>query len=326
LSDSVLQAVQTMKNIPLVSVFLITYNQEDFIESAIQSVLDQDYENLEIVIGDDCSTDNTWRVVQEYQKKFPEKIIAFRNQRTLGITGNSNEVLRRCRGKYIAYLGGDDLFLPGKITAQAAVMEGDPNIVLCYHDVEVFNSEDNRTLRYWNQGPHSAKPIVGLASHVAIELVAKGTFMAAVSVMVRRDAIPSSGYDSRIPVASDWLMWIEVLAGAPAGSRVEFIPQVLARYRRHDANVTLTALKWSADPLVTLAIAEDRYPYLMAAAEKMRPFLRYARGVRFILEGERFLGRQCLLHSLRAGGGSWKCFYWIAASFIPGLLRIRHRK
>lgn len=307
-----------MGKCPLVSVFLITYNQENFIGSAIQSVLDQNYENIEIVIGDDCSTDNTWYIVEEYKDRFPEKIVAFRNPQNLGITANSNEVLRRCRGKYIAHLGGDDLFLPGKISAQVAVMENDPDIVLCYHDVEVFNSEDNRTLEYRNKGPRSAKPVVGLAGHVAQALVAKGnSFVAAMSVMVRRDAIPPSGYDFRVPVGSDWLMWIEVLASAPEGSRVEFIPQVLARYRRHERNVTGAGYKQLADPLVTAALVEHKYPHLLHAVDQFRAYYRYALGVSSILQGDGSLGRHFLLRSLRVGWYSYKWLYWFMRSLVP---------
>lgn len=315
-----------MHMLPLVSVFVVTYNQEEFIGSAIQSVLDQDYENLEIVIGDDCSTDNTWLIVQDYQRRYPEKIRAFRNSRNLGITGNSNEVLKRCAGKYVAHMGGDDLFLPGKISAQVSVMESDPNIVLCYHDVEMFNSDDNRTLRYSNSGMFSAPPIAGRAGRIA-KVLTKRNFMAALSVMVRRDAIPTSGYDQRIQVASDWMMWIDVVAGSLPDKRVEYIPQILARYRRHASNITASSLGWAVDPLVTLAIVEYKYPFLMAATDKGRTRLRYSKAAALILDGRTHDGRQHLLHILRTGRVSWKWFFWLSASFIPQLLKfIRERR
>jgi len=63
---------------PLVSVFLPAYNQEEFISEAIQSCLQQDIEDMELVIGDDCSTDRTWTIIQSYVEQHPGKIMAFR--------------------------------------------------------------------------------------------------------------------------------------------------------------------------------------------------------------------------------------------------------
>jgi glycosyltransferase involved in cell wall biosynthesis len=316
-----------MKELPLVSVSLLTYNHQEFIHKAIESVLDQDYDNLEIVIVDDCSTDNNWKIIQDYENKFPAKIKAFRNTENLGVTGNSNEVLKHCTGKFIAFFSGDDLFLPGKISKQVAVMERDQSVVLCYHDVEVFNSEDNKTLRYWNQGSSACSPIYGSAEKVAKALTASGnSFMAAMSVMVQRKAIPLTGFDQRIPIGSDWFMSIEILSGAGRGMRVEYLPEVLARYRRHGSNITNASYGDIDDPMVTLAIAENRYPFLIRSADNCRLKLRYAKGVRLILIGKTKLGRYFLHLSLRSGWVSWKIFYWLAASYIPSLLQLRKSK
>jgi glycosyltransferase involved in cell wall biosynthesis len=317
----------TMKEQPLISVFLPTYNQQAFIAESIESVLSQDYGDLEIVVGDDCSQDNTWAIVQEYQRNHPDKIKAFRNEQNLGITGNCNEILKCCTGKYIAFTAGDDLCLPGKISKQVEIMERDQSVVLCYHDVEVFNSEDNKTLRYWNQGSSACSPIYGSAEKVAKAVTASGnSFMAAMSVMVQRKAIPLTGFDQRIPHVSDWFMWIEILSGAGRGMRVEYLPEVLARYRRHGSNITSASYGDSDDIMVTLAIAENRYPFLIRSADNCRLKLRYAKGVRLILIGKTKLGRYFLHLSLRSGWVSWKIFYWLAASYIPSLLQLRKSK
>lgn len=312
---------------PLVSVFLPTYNQQNFIAASIDSVVTQDYENLEIVIGDDCSHDNTWQIVQEYQSKYPKKIKAFRNSVNLGITGNCNEILKRCAGKYVVFTAGDDLFLPGKISTQVALMEKNEKVVLSYHDIEVFRSKDNSTIRYWNQGKISAKPVVGLASKVSKMVIQDGTaFMAALSVMTRRDAIPITGYDTRVPVASDWLMWIEILANSKENATVEFISKIFARYRMHDSNVTATGHKHSADEYVTLSIVEDKYPHLVKSINKSWAKIRYQYGIRHIVNGYGATGRKFLLLSLSSRWVSWKIFYWLAVTFFPSLLKLRHKR
>jgi glycosyltransferase involved in cell wall biosynthesis len=308
-----------MKEQALVSVFSVTYNQQEFIRESIESVLDQDYDNLEIVIGDDCSQDNTWPIVQEYQRNHPDKIKAFRNEQNLGITGNCNEVLKRCTGKYIAFIAGDDVWLPEKISKQVEVMEGNQSVVLCYHDIEVFNSEDGKTLHFCNHGPSSSPPITGDTEKVAREVIEQGTsFLHAVSVMARRDSIPATGFDQRVPVASDWLMWIEILAAGGPKRKVEYIPDVLTRYRRHGSNVTL--LQNRVDPLVTLAIVESKYPRFVLSVQKYQSTIRYRYGQRMICNNELRTGRNFMLVSLRSGWVSWKIFYWLAVSYIPSIL------
>ena len=107
---------------PLVSVFLPTYNQDLYVAESINSVLSQDYENIEIIVGDDFSQDKTWDIVLELQARYSSKIKVFRNERNLGITGNCNEILKRCTGMYVAFFSGDDLLNPGKISKQVSAM------------------------------------------------------------------------------------------------------------------------------------------------------------------------------------------------------------
>lgn len=100
---------------PLVSVHVITFNQAHLIHETLQSILAQDYANIEIIVADDGSTDGTANIISEYANQYPSKIIPLVAGPNLGITGNSNRGLQACKGKYIAFIGGDDLFLPSKI-------------------------------------------------------------------------------------------------------------------------------------------------------------------------------------------------------------------
>src|SRR5579875_3125076 len=127
-----------MNSYPLVSVHLISYNQKDYIGAALSSILDQDYQSFEIVAADDGSTDGTAEIILEFAEKYPGKIIPLVGGKNLGITGNCNRALEHCKGKYIAFIGGDDLFLPGKISAQVKWLEADEKRIMCGHQVEVF--------------------------------------------------------------------------------------------------------------------------------------------------------------------------------------------
>ncbi len=105
-------------DLPLVSVFMPVYNQELYIAAAIDSVLQQSYENYEIVISDDCSSDQTPVIVEQYAKKFPEKIkLQKLANKNLG-QAHFEALLKRCRGEYVCMFSGDDIMYPDKIERQ----------------------------------------------------------------------------------------------------------------------------------------------------------------------------------------------------------------
>ncbi len=101
------------------SVLLLTYNQEAFVGEALQSLLEQDYENLEIVISDDCSSDNTWEIIQHkiQRNSGSKKIITNRNHANLGVVGNFFKAFGLSTGELIFTAAGDDVSLPNRCSA-----------------------------------------------------------------------------------------------------------------------------------------------------------------------------------------------------------------
>jgi len=122
---------------PTVSVAMITYNHENYIAQAIESVLMQKTDfDFEIVIGEDCSTDRTRKIVENYQSVQPHIIRAFLRDGNLGSYHNSLAVLQACRGDYIALLEGDDYWTDSlKLHKQVAFMDSHPECSLCFHPV-----------------------------------------------------------------------------------------------------------------------------------------------------------------------------------------------
>lgn len=213
---------------PLVSIAIITYNQQEFLRECIESCLNQDYKNIQIVVADDCSTDGTQEMLLGYEEKYPDKFVLCLSESNRGITANSNSAHFACTGKYIAWMGGDDLMLPTKLSKQVAYMEKNPECTICYHDLDVFQSETGQTLYLFSQ---KSKPRQGDV-RVAIKY---GTFNGACSTLVRRVKTPKTGFNELIPIASDWLYWVESLAN---GGTIDYIDETLGRYRRHSKNVT----------------------------------------------------------------------------------------
>lgn len=124
---------------PLVSAHIITYNQEPYIAQTIEGALRQqtDFE-VEILVGEDCSTDGTRRIVLDYQRQYPQRIRMITSDRNVGAFANSQRVLQACRGRYLALCDGDDHWTsPHKLQTQVEFLEAHPEYSLCCHDVEV---------------------------------------------------------------------------------------------------------------------------------------------------------------------------------------------
>lgn len=238
-----------LKEYPKVSVMIITYNQEHFIRETLDSVVSQNYPNLEVVVADDCSKDATPEIILEYQRRYPSMVVPVLNPKNLGITGNCNAAFFACTGEFIAVMGGDDLFLPEKILRQVELFEQDPEAVISYHPVEIFNSADKKVLYVTNQLPRE-----DLGD--AYEIITKGGIPGASSVMVRRSACPEKGFDVRLPVVSDWLFYIEV---ALRGKVVK-LDGLYGKYRKHGAGASERTYELLNESLQTLEILLVEHP------------------------------------------------------------------
>ena len=253
---------------PKVSVMIITYNQEALISETIESVINQNYENIEIIVADDASTDNTPAIINEYAKRYPGVVIPVLNSTNLGITGNSNAAFFSCTGELIAVLGGDDLFLNGKIQSQVELFR-DPNVVLSYHPVEIFLHQTNETLFITNMVEREKINDV-------YDLITKGGIPGASSVMVRRSACPSHGFDPQFPVVSDWIFFIEVALQG----KISSLSEVYGRYRKHGKGASERTLELLDESLNTLDVVVERYgqndKHLLAVCKQGK--IRYVMG------------------------------------------------
>lgn len=132
----------------LVSIIMPSYNTARFIKDSIDSVLNQTYRNWELIIIDDCSTDESISIIKNINDK---RIILLENQENSGAAVSRNYGLRKANGKYIAFLDSDDLWLPEKLENQIRFMESN-NYVFTYTCYEQI-SEENRELGIYCSGP-----------------------------------------------------------------------------------------------------------------------------------------------------------------------------
>ncbi len=136
-------------NEPLVSVNMITYNHEPFISRAIEGILNQKVNfPIELVIGEDCSTDRTREIVFNYQKMFPDIIRVITSEKNVGASENGKRTLKNCRGKYIAFCEGDDYWHNfDKLMKQIEFMESNPEYGMVFSDYDVYFFNSGETIK-----------------------------------------------------------------------------------------------------------------------------------------------------------------------------------
>jgi glycosyltransferase involved in cell wall biosynthesis len=119
---------------PLVSVVVIFLDEETFIEDAIQSVLDQTYTAWEMLLVDDGSTDRSAEIARGYADRLPDRVRYLRHPhgQNLGMSASRNLGIRHSQGEYVAFLDADDAWLPGKLQAQVALLDSQPEAAMVY--------------------------------------------------------------------------------------------------------------------------------------------------------------------------------------------------
>jgi glycosyltransferase involved in cell wall biosynthesis len=139
------------------SVCMITYNHENFISEAIESVLNQHTNfQVQLVIGEDCSTDNTRAICENFAKKNPDKILLLPVTDNLGMMKNFVRTFNKCDGDYIAFLEGDDFWTDeSKLQKQVNFLKKNPDYSLCFHNTQMKmdrNNEKKEWLLHSNLG------------------------------------------------------------------------------------------------------------------------------------------------------------------------------
>ena len=213
-----------MQKNPLVSVVMITYNQEKYIKQAIESVLEQQVDfDYEIIIGDDNSTDSTSDILKEYTKKH-KNIKVINRKKNIGAIPNFMQTFRQARGKYIALCEGDDFWTdPTKLQRQVDLLEDNEDYALVFHPVRVFFENGKKT--------DSVHP--DFKTGFDLNELLRGNFIQTNSVVYRaRSAEEYSSLPEDI-IPGDWYLH---LFHAKFG-KIGFIDRVMSAYRRHEGGV-----------------------------------------------------------------------------------------
>jgi glycosyltransferase involved in cell wall biosynthesis len=186
---------------PMISVCVPTYNYSRFIQSCIESVVAQTFTDWELIISDDCSTDNTAEIVQDYAQA-DDRIRYLRNERRLGMNGNIKKVAEAGTGKYLKMLCSDDWLAPDCLKTLVQLMEKNPQVVLATPAEIACDESGNPTHFQFLYG----KPISIIPGEKMLDRVARGEGLGGHSSFLIRSAAYNAvgGYDDKLLYAADY--------------------------------------------------------------------------------------------------------------------------
>ena len=122
-----------------ISIIMGIYNCSETLPEAIESILAQTYENWELIMCDDCSTDDTYKVAERYKNKYPDKIILVQNEKNSKLAFSLNHCLEMATGKYVARMDGDDISKPTRFEKQLAYMKLNSDVGILGSHMELIN-------------------------------------------------------------------------------------------------------------------------------------------------------------------------------------------
>lgn len=219
---------------PLVSIVVITYNSASTVLETLDSIKKQTYHNLELIISDDCSTDNTRHVVKKWLEDNKNKL-PFRNailistEKNGGPAINCNCGIKESKGEWIKIIAADDILLPDCINKNIEYVKihNDTQILIsrmeCFKGCnEIVLTQDDVNWNFWK-----------LTYRQQYHLILLDNWITAPSQFVKKDIWERlNGFDESIPFIEDWPFWIKAYK---AGVKFGFLDELTVRYRFHES-------------------------------------------------------------------------------------------
>lgn len=273
-------------NTPLVTVGVVTYNSAEYIEETLNSIFNQDYQNIELIVSDDCSTDNTveicrtWISQHEYRFNGTKLVTVDKNT---GVSGNSNRALNEAHGEWYKCFDGDDVLESHAITNYINFINDHPN---CSHIVavtDVFNKiNDKRDRKTFNMiNKYFCGD--GVESKRQYSVISKLVFVSCITYFAKTALIRSvGGFDERFPLREDFPLVINTMS---TGNKLYFMECVTALYRVRPNSISHSS---------------DNYSFFSKNE------------VRYIIEYK-------LLYRLEHLKGIWRIFHYYS-NFVNGLI------
>lgn len=228
-----------MNNQPLVSVPVITYNSSKFVLETLESIKAQTYQNIELIISDDCSTDNTVELCRKWVEQNKNRFVRTQiitSEVNTGVSANLNRAEAACQGEWVKGIAGDDLLMPNCIADCVEYVQQHPNIIYLFGRIEAFGANEERN-KYFTENIFDYSFFNTDVEAQLDRLVFGENCIPASTCFYDRNKAIELGIrnDERIPLLEDWPKWITILEN---GVKLEFMDKVVVKYRIHDASLS----------------------------------------------------------------------------------------
>lgn len=221
-------AANPLVTMPLVTTIVVCYNQARFVVETLESVKAQTYKNTQLVIVDDCSSDDSVAIIDRWLQKNDIQCTFIRHQKNQGVCKSLNDALAAATGKYISMIAADDVWLPDKIERQVAIMESQPDTVGVLYSDAFQTDENGHPLPDMFITAHRKMP--EMPQGQILNTLLEGNFIPGMTALIRRSCYDEVGlYDENLPW-EDWDMWMRI------ARHYSFLysPTPSAKYRVHE--------------------------------------------------------------------------------------------
>lgn len=240
----------TEQHHPLVTVIVASYNHGSYIEQCILSVVKQTYPNIELLVIDDGSTDDSVKRLERLQRQYGFDL---RVQKNKGLTHTLNEAIARAKGSLIAPFGSDDIMMPERISKQVAYMQGKPEVGICAGNIELIDSNG----RLFPES-RQRREIAFRRLDFDDVFMERKPYPPAPTLLFRKEALERvGGFDPEIRL-EDLLIELKV---THAGYFIDCLGEVLAQYRKHGSNSSKNTPFMIDSILRTYALFQDHPQY-----------------------------------------------------------------
>lgn len=259
---------------PLVSILMPVFNSERFLSSTIENILSQSYRNIELIIVNDGSTDNSYAIAYQYTKDTRVKLFS---QLNAGAHAARNRAIKESTGEYIMFMDADDLISQDKITKQMDLLQKNDVYTVISSQWDIFyNDKDETCFPKRCIYKDYVNPI-----DMLVEMINKGEMMQTSCWLVSRELIKSvGGWDSRFTINDDGVFFSKVLTKA---SKVCYCPEANVYYRRGHASLSTDNIYSEKKLRALLDSYREQAKILLAATSSADAYKGLARNYALVM-------------------------------------------
>ncbi len=259
---------------PLVTIICLCYNHEKYVQKCIESIINQTYSNIEFIIIDNNSIDNSEKIIEKNRNVCSTRFINYnfiKNRVNLGITKALNNALRISKGEYISYISADDTYVLDKtitqlnafkkINSKYAVICGDcdfidtnNNKIFLSDDSQIFYEKQNRHETGTNFILRNQNSVNILSNYGTYQTLLRSNYINAATVLIRKEALEKAGLFDESFFYEDWPLWLQI----SKNYKFYYISKIVLHYRKHSTTMTDSGNKFKLEN-TKIILREKKY-------------------------------------------------------------------